>query len=187
MSEAAALRRQIAALETQMSRLRAPMPAQERDEISAAMTRADTVAAQFGTTASQPLPGETGFQYRRRLLGSFAKHSAQFKDARIEMVDPTMIGSIEDLIYADATAAALDPNNYKPGELRAIKDRDASGREITRYVGDIAWLIRREPESPVPFPKSRSKRPRSHCRSVGSNAAECFLTTAVRVAHRLLA
>ena len=41
MNEVAELRRQIANLETQVGRLRAPMPAQERDEISAAMMRAE--------------------------------------------------------------------------------------------------------------------------------------------------
>lgn len=141
MNEVAELRRQIANLETQVGRLRAPMPAQERDEISAAMMRANSVAAKFGTTASQPLPGETGFQYRRRLLGSFAKHSPRFKGARVEMVDPTTIGPIEDIVYADAAKAALDPNNYKPGELRPIVERDPSGRPITRYVGDaMNWM-----------------------------------------------
>ena len=139
-TENALLREQIRQMETRINRLRLEQPAAERDALAAAQTRADSVASLFGTKASAPVTGETSFQYRRRLLGHFAKHSPRFAGADTSRLDATALGPIEDVVYADAAAKASDPASYAPGELRAITTQE-NGRTVTRYVGDIgSWM-----------------------------------------------
>ncbi|HUB48353.1 MAG TPA: hypothetical protein VMB73_25535 [Acetobacteraceae bacterium] len=140
MSEAAELRAQIAALQR---KLNTPMPEAERNEIAAAQARADAVAVKFGLPgATQPIPGETGIQFRKRLLGTFKKYSPEYKSANVEMIgDPAVLKAAEETIYKDAAAAALDSSSYPPNTLRPIRERDESGRMVTRYVGDnMAWM-----------------------------------------------
>jgi len=127
------LRSQIAALGRKLD---TPMPAAERDALAVAQARADSVEAKFGTTALPPVPGETSIQYRKRMLAHFQKHSPAYRNMRAEMVDATMLDAVESQVYADAAAHATDPANYKPGELRAIQERDAAGRLVTKWVGD---------------------------------------------------
>jgi hypothetical protein len=145
MTEVAELRRQIASLETQMGRLRAPMPEHERNEIAKAQSRADAVERAFGRNDAAVLgcvPGESALNYRRRLVRQYQQYSPRWSGARVEAIGYDTIGNVEADVYKDAAAAAMDPNNYKAGELHAIKERDASGREITRYVGDPdGWMI----------------------------------------------
>lgn len=137
--ENAELRRQIADLQRRLG----PMPEQERNEIAAAQARADAVAAKFGMPgATQPVPGETGIQFRKRLLAGFQKHSPAYRQANIQQIsDPAVLSAAEEIVYNDAARAALDPASYRPGELHAIGERDPSGRMVTRYVGDnMAWM-----------------------------------------------
>jgi len=135
------LKAQIAALQRKID---TPMPEQERNELSAAQVRADAVAAKFGeASASKPIPGETAIQFRKRLAGEYKKHSPRYRNANIEMIgDQALLTAAEEVIYADAAAAAVDPSNYRPFEMRAVKERDAAGREVTRWVGD-SWAWRR--------------------------------------------
>ena len=141
-AERNSLQNRIRHLETQLDILRRPRTTAELDELSAAQSRADHVAAQFGTTAPPPVPGEAPSSYRRRLLSKFQQHSEPFKDARLDGLPAEVLGAVEERIFADAVAAAKDPASYKPGELRAIQEPDASGRVITRYVGDAhAWMV----------------------------------------------
>ena len=130
------LRNQIAALERKVS---APMPESERAEIAAAMSRADAVERAWGRNDAAVLaavPGESALDYRRRLVRQYQQYSPRWKGARVEVIGYDALGNVEQDVYKDAAAAAQDPRNFKPGELRAIRERDASGREITRWVGD---------------------------------------------------
>ena len=140
MSELDRLRNQIAALERKVS---APMPESERAEIAAAQSRADAVERAWGRNDAAVLaavPGESALDYRRRLVRQYQQYSPRWKGARVEAIGYDALGNVEADVYKDAAAAAQDPKNFRPGELRAIRERDTSGREITRWVGDsMSW------------------------------------------------
>jgi hypothetical protein len=96
----------------------------------------------FGDRASPPLAGERPIDYRRRLAARFQKHSERFKETRFDTMDPNTLGVMEDLIYADAVAAAKAPGGAStPGQLIPIQERDSAGRMITRFVGDIGAFM----------------------------------------------
>ena len=113
----------------------------DRDALATAQARADAVAQMFGDSASQPLHSENPIAYRKRLAERFKKHSAEFKETRLDSIDGATFDLIEAKIYADASAAALEPSNMPDGVLIPIVRRDSSGRTITEYKGDIkAWM-----------------------------------------------
>ena len=85
-------------------------------------------------------PGERPIDYRKRQLGRFQKHSARFKDSRLDSLDEAMLGPIEDIVYADAVQAAKSPTVGSPGRLIPIVTRE-HGREITRFGGDIGAFM----------------------------------------------
>ncbi len=110
----------------------------ERDALAAAQARADSVAAFTGERASAPVPGESVLEYRRRLLGHFQQHSERFKAAPLGTLGATVIGPIEDIVYADAIAKAKRPET--PGTLQPVTTFE-NGRSVTRFYGDIGtWM-----------------------------------------------
>jgi hypothetical protein len=54
-------------------------------------------------------------------------------------MDPATLGVVEDVVYADAVEAGK--NRAAPGRLVEVKHRDAAGREITKYYGDISAFM----------------------------------------------
>jgi hypothetical protein len=129
----AELQRQLDALKRQIG-----PPAGDPQEFRQAQAKADSVFRAIGDSAGAPpfMSGERLLDYRCRLLAPLQKFSAQFKSSNLYRVgDPTALSAIEDSIYNDAMTALRDPRNYGPGELRAIKRQDATGRELTSYVG----------------------------------------------------
>jgi hypothetical protein len=122
-------------------RMLRPLTSDEMNELDAARARADSAAAHWGAKASQPLPGERPDDYRRRCLAPYLKYSEKAKGLTSDNIPSGILNLVETQVYADAIAAAKDPRNYKPGELRAVSERDASGRLITKYYGDNgAWM-----------------------------------------------
>ncbi len=114
--------------------------ASERDALAAAQSRADSMAAQFGTTASQPIPGESSWAYRKRVASKLQGFSERLKSVRLDSLDAPTFTAMEGLIYQDAAAAARNPGSYQPGELRAVVTQEG-GRTVTRYNGDIgSWM-----------------------------------------------
>jgi hypothetical protein len=132
------------AAQHKLDALATPPSAVERDALAAAQMRADAVAAHLGTTATPPIAGESSLQYRKRVLTPVAARSERFKgasSASLAGLDAATLGPVEDIVYADAIAAAKRPENYAPGELRAVAERDTAGRLITKFYGDIgAWM-----------------------------------------------
>jgi hypothetical protein len=131
----------ILALEARLKSMTTEVPADERNALALAQSRADTVAAMFGDRASPPIPGERPVDYRKRLLGRFQKHSERFKDSRLDSLDQAMLGPIEDIVYADAIQAAKSPDvGSAPGLLIPITTREG-GRDVTRFNGDIMGFM----------------------------------------------
>ena len=111
----------------------------EREELSEAQAKADSVANAFGERASAPMAGETPLGYRKRLASKFKVHSKQYAEIDLNAVaDSALFGIIEKSIYADAQAAAFSPATVVPNQLRPIVRADATGRQITTYAGDPA-------------------------------------------------
>lgn len=127
---------EIAALNAKL----APLSHADRDLLSAAQARADSVAQMFGDSAHAPLFGESPIAYRKRLAEKFKAHSASFKDVKLDSLDGPAFDVIESKIYADAQAAAISPSSGTAGRLMPIVTRE-NGREITRYTGDSSvWM-----------------------------------------------
>jgi len=139
--ENADLRSQIRAMDARLNGLSQPLSNADRDALSAAQAKAEGVARLFGDSVNAPLHGESPIAYRKRLAAKFQKHSAAMKDARLDSLDGAAFDAIERLIYSDAQAVAMNPANAPKGRLIAHVRRDAAGRDVTSYTGDIdTWL-----------------------------------------------
>jgi hypothetical protein len=140
MSDNATMRRQIDALQTQIRALQSPKTESERDALMKAQHRADSVTALFGQAASHPSAGESSVSYRKRIAASLQQYSPDLKNARLDAADLPTLTALEDRIYTDAVSAARG-GNIPAGQLREIKERDASGRMVTRSYGDpMSWM-----------------------------------------------
>jgi hypothetical protein len=126
-------------LERRLEQARREIPSAERAALAAAQTRADSVAARFGGSVSSPIPGEGELDYRKRLAEQFQPHSPRFSHSRLSPLDAATFGMIEAEVYADAVRAA--DASVQPGTLKAIEERDRSGRLVTRYVGDVGAFL----------------------------------------------
>jgi hypothetical protein len=128
--------RRLYRLEQALADIRAP----DRDPrpYEEAQRRADAVATLHGVSAPPPILGESAIAYRRRLLSKFQGFSPTFGKANVNFVDAPTLALLEDRIYADAAQARHDAT---PGELRAVESRDAAGRLITRFHGDVGAFL----------------------------------------------
>lgn len=132
------LERQIAALRRQTT----PSCQELESEYRTAQGKADRVARVYGDSAPNWLAGESLQQYRRRLLSPYQKYSSTWRDANLAGIrDESAMTVVENSIYADALSARTSSDNYKPGELREVRETDQSGRVVSRFFGDpkAAW------------------------------------------------
>ena len=103
--------------------------------------RADAVYGGFGERAPAPLQGETTAAYRIRLAKGLQKHSKAWANVVLKDLPVTALDVATQQIYADAVVAARSPDGVPVGQLRPIRRSDASGRQITEFVGDpSAWM-----------------------------------------------
>jgi hypothetical protein len=107
----------------------------ESEERAQAQARADSAAQAFGESAPPPMTAERAFDYRKRLLRPFQKHSATFKEVDLYTVsDAATLAGIESVIYADAVKASKSPEVLN-GFMRQIKRTNDSGHQITEWFG----------------------------------------------------
>ena len=139
-AELAALRKRAAELETRIAFHN--MPESELRRYAAVEDRASRVAAAFGDSAAPHWrSGEELIDYRKRLVGQFAKYSPSWAQVDFTKLAgaPHLVENVlcraEEQVYADALEASRLPSSYKPGELREIKTADPTGRVISRFVG----------------------------------------------------
>lgn len=111
-------------------------PAGNAQEFRTAQVKADRAYRALGDDAPAPLSGENLLQYRTRLLSGVQHLSPKWKAVPLDGCNSSVLTGIEDSIYADAMAESRHPTAFRPGELRAIREADPSGRIITRFVGD---------------------------------------------------
>lgn len=136
-----------AALKARLDSIEKLMPKQRSDADYAAMAdaqaRADAVFQAFGDSAPRPLDGEDLTAYRVRLASKLQGHAPRYKDVNLGVVaaDSAAFGIMEEHVYADAMSAAMRPADLPQGELREIKSRDTTGRQISTFAGEpSAWL-----------------------------------------------
>ena len=132
------MQRQIGELKRQLPR---DLTDEERNEIAAAQSRADSVFAAIGKTVPAAMMGETATAYRRRLAGAIQQMSPKWKTADLKNLPGDVFANIEDAIYTDAQTAARTPVGVPANQLRAINTTSAAGHRITTYVGSPrAWM-----------------------------------------------
>ena len=141
-SRDAATATRIAEMEARIAALTAPRSNSDLDALARAQTRADGIAQLFGERVDAPLSTESALSFRKRTLAKFQKYSDRFKDIKIDALDGAVLDTIEDGIYADASAAALSPANLPEGRLIPVRSVDEAGRTITKFHGDIRAFMR---------------------------------------------
>ncbi|HQT62174.1 DUF6582 domain-containing protein [Acidiphilium sp.] len=136
-AENAALRAQIAAMQSKLDEIARPPSYEEMERIAATQARADSVMQLHGSRAPQPMSGESSRSYRLRVLAGLRGHSERFKDIAIDKLDGAVLDEIERGIFTDAQAAAANPKNAPAGRLIPVTTQE-NGHTVTRFHGDIA-------------------------------------------------
>jgi 8-oxo-dGTP pyrophosphatase MutT (NUDIX family) len=135
------MKKQIADMNAQLKALTTPLSASDRDQLSAAQARWDSVAQMFGETVPAPLNGETPIAYRQRLAAKFQKHSPSFKGIRFDSLDSDSFTAVEERIRMDAQEYAKSPAVTPAGRLTPTKEQWEDGRTVTKFHGDMdVWL-----------------------------------------------
>ena len=139
--ENAELRQRIADMDKRLSAVTKPVSNEDRETLAKVQARADSIMQMFGDSVAPPMYGESPIAYRKRLVAKIQKHSPSLKDVRMDSLNGPAFDHIENQIYADAQKAALHPASPVAGRLIPLVRRDAAGREITEYTGDMdGWL-----------------------------------------------
>ena len=126
------LQRQVDALKRQIG-----PPVGDRRDFIRAQEQADPAYRAYGDSAPLPLAGETELDYRKRMLAPYVKFSKRWRGKDLQaLANSSVLAEIEAEVYADAMAEAIHPTSFRPGQLRPVCQPDASGRMITRYIGD---------------------------------------------------
>jgi hypothetical protein len=121
------LRRQIAAQSEQLRKLTALVKPRTDDEHAAfadAQAKADAVFNGFGQRAPRPLEGEALLDYRRRLATKLKSYSPAWKSVKFSQLPEQAFEIAETQVYSDAVAAASNPVDLNPGELREVTKID---------------------------------------------------------------
>lgn len=124
------------------SRLSRQPTVEERNQIAAARSRADSVYSMHGRPVPETLPGETPRSYRARLADGLKDFSPNLTRTNLDALPSAALELAETRIYQDALTAARQPGLMPAGTLRSRTYRDeATGHNITEYFGDpSAWL-----------------------------------------------
>ena len=133
-----ALTRQTAALYRRISRT---PTMEERNQIAAARSRADSLYARLGRVTPEWMTGEMPHAYRARLAAGLQDLSPQLRRANLDGVPDAALGAVEDRIYQDAREASRQPAANPTGALRPHTYRDTTGHTVTEYYGDpMTWM-----------------------------------------------
>jgi hypothetical protein len=124
---------------TKMERRLAPRSNADRAKFAEFQAAADKVFSAFSISDAAPraLDGESFTGYQQRLLSKLKTHSSAWKTVNLyDVRDSKILKLAADQIFADAYQEALHPATPQPGVLRAVEERDQTGRKITRFFGD---------------------------------------------------
>lgn len=111
--------------------------------VSDSQARADAVFSMFGERAPIPLQGETASLYDRRVTRSLQKHSSVWSKIDITgsaFADDAAFDVVRTQVFADASKAAMSPQNVPNGGLR-MHTRQQGGHQINEFQGDPdSWM-----------------------------------------------
>lgn len=141
-ADAAQARADLNEMRERMRVLERAMPKQRTDadfhEIAEAQSRFDSVYQALGIgPAPMPMSGEDTESYKLRINTKLKAYSPAWKDVNLYSIagDAAALAICDRQIFEAATEAAQKPVDLEPGELREIKNRDATGRIISTFVG----------------------------------------------------
>lgn len=138
VQENALLRDRLASVESGLKTVIRELPPEERDALSMAQAKADSIFRSLRENMTGPLTGESAISYRKRLASRLQKYSPKCKEMKLDSIsDPVTFEIIEREIYADAVSASASPALFPEGTLIPEKFIDFAGRTCTRYRGDI--------------------------------------------------
>lgn len=120
-----------------------PIPGRtEAEKIDVVHGRADSIFQLHGKRAPMPMDGDDVHAHRLRLIKRLQHHSTPYRDANLSLInDPVIFATIEKRIYADAQKAAYDNTSVPHGQLREVKRKDQSGREISEFYGSVSATL----------------------------------------------
>lgn len=112
------------------------------NRMTEAQSKADAAYVHWGERAPKFLRGESLLSFRRRLLKPHQKHSERYKGALLDTItDAAIFKEVEDQIFADSMAAAINPEAIGSGHLRMVSKRTDAGHTINTFYGDPgAWM-----------------------------------------------
>lgn len=134
------------ALSDELASVKAALPREisddERDELSTAEAKADSVYMQFGKKAPRPMINENPMGYRRRVAKDLQKHSARWKNVPLDGMPAEAFGNIEDEIRKDALTAAKSHDDVPAGRISYVSVTcPDTGRRSRQPRGQIgSWL-----------------------------------------------
>lgn len=133
-SDSAALQARIADMEARIPKALSDADIQK---LASTQVKADAAARSFGDSAAPPMAGESVSGYRKRMLGTFKKHSTVYKDVALDAIPDALLDAAEAQVYADAAVAARSPVVTAGMGLREIKSTTEGGHKVSTFVGSI--------------------------------------------------
>jgi hypothetical protein len=113
----------------------------ERAGMADAQYKAEQACSAWGGSAAFPMSGETLLAFRRRLLRPWMKYSKEFGEVDVSTLDEPLLTPVENRVYQDAIAASSDPSIGFADQLREVRRKDQSGREMIEFYGEPrVWM-----------------------------------------------
>ncbi len=140
-------RDRILALEAQIASMNREISPEEGNEIAQTQARADSLARSLNMNRGEVehIKGESAISFRRRLAAKFQKFARtdDLKKADVRKADSTLLPTLERLIYADAAAAAMDPEAAGTSGGLYYEKREMLGRTVEIPHGDSGAFLSR--------------------------------------------
>jgi hypothetical protein len=110
-------------------------------ELVAEQERADEILRMFNQSAPRAMDGETVESYKRRMATKIQQNAPHMKDINVRDARGSAFNLIERQIYEDARRKAKNPTLIPDGELREVKQLDATGRPASVFYGrPSSWM-----------------------------------------------
>jgi hypothetical protein len=110
-------------------------------ELVAQQEKADEMLRMFNQSAPRAMEGETVQSYRKRMAAKLQSHAPNMKDINLREATGSAFDLIEKQIYDEARREAVRPTTVPDGELREVKEMDATGRATSKFFGrPSSWM-----------------------------------------------
>jgi len=103
--------------------------------------RADDLLRMFNQSAPRAMEGETVDSYRERMAARIQQNAPNMRNLNLREATGSAFDLIERQIYDDARREAKNPTLVPDGELREVKQLDATGRPASVFYGrPSSWM-----------------------------------------------